>query len=106
MADSAVRPLSDCFPLFDFRQPVTADGFLKSVRGVDVSNGCRTDFSLVFSPYNRTRNCIPHLPEVCNYGFFFQSLVLIVEPIEEPIVSGGVIGGTLREYSSVQKCAE
>jgi hypothetical protein len=29
-----------------------------------------------------------------------------VEPIEEPIVSGDVIGETLQSYSSVQKCAE
>jgi hypothetical protein len=70
MADSAVRLLSDCFPLFDFRQLVMADDFLKSIRGVEVSHGCRTDFSLVFSSYNRTRNRVTHLPEVCNYGFF------------------------------------
>ncbi|KAJ7875265.1 hypothetical protein B0H14DRAFT_2715848 [Mycena olivaceomarginata] len=57
IADSAVRLLSDFSPLFDFRQLVTADEFIKSIHEAEVGDEFRSGLILTVSQQHQKLHC-------------------------------------------------
>jgi hypothetical protein len=57
IADSAVRLLSAFSPLFEFRQLVTAEEFLKSIREAEVGDEFRSGLILTVSQQRQKLHC-------------------------------------------------